>query len=295
MYDYKGSVALVTGASWGIGESLARQLAERGIAGLVLVARSEGRLEALAAEIRERYGARVAVIAADLSDPDAPERIRAEVAARDLAVDLLVNNAGFGSYGPFAAQDVRREKEMVAVNITAVVALTHAFLPMLTARGRGAILNVASTAAFQPIPYMATYGATKAFVLSFSEALWAENRERGLRVVCLCPGGTATNFHQGLEGERGRFERLPQHTPDQVARAGLDGLDRDALCVIVGTVNYIGTLLVGLLPRAAVVGISAVLFRPVSAATRGGYRTAGLAALLVGAALAGYAAWRKRG
>ena len=146
-----------------------------------------------------------------------------------------------------------------------VVDLTRLFLPGIVARGRGGVLNVSSTAAFQPVPFMATYGATKAFVLSFSEALWAENRSRDnkdIRIVCLCPGGTDTAFDFGSAQARGQFEKMPQATPQDVARAGLDALDKNASFVAPGVVNYAGTLLPRLAPRALIARTTARLFRP---------------------------------
>src|SRR5437660_4891094 len=211
--------ALVTGASSGIGEAFARALAGRGD-DLVLVARSADRLEALAAELRARHGVRAEVIAADLADPAAPDAIAAELAARGLAVDTLINNAGFGTHGEFAAQDAKRERDEVIVNAYAPLALTHALLPGMLARKHGEIVNVASTAAFQPVPYMATYGATKAFLLSFSEALAEEVRAHGVRVVALCPGQTDTAFFTEIgEARVGRARR-----PEQLVASALRAL-----------------------------------------------------------------------
>ena len=261
-FDYARATALVTGASSGIGEALARQLAERGTRRLILVARSKDKLDALAGELRTRHpGLDALVVAADLSDAHAPEHVNARTDERGWTVDLLVNNAGFGSYGFFDTRPPEREAEMVDLNVRAVVALTRLYLPGLIAQGGGGVLNVSSTAAFQPVPFMATYGATKAFVLSFSEALWAENRDRGVRVVCLCPGGTRTNFDAGL-GVRGQFESLPMSTPGAVARAGLDALDRNASFVVVGRANYAGVLLTRLAPRSFIARTAGRIFRP---------------------------------
>ena len=178
---------------------------------------------------------------------------------------------------------------MIGVNIDSLVALTHFYLPGMQERGWGGVLNVASTAGFVPVPFMATYAATKAFVLSFSEALWSETRERGgdVRVVCLCPGGTATNFGAAVGSERGRFEDAPSSTPESVAVVGLDALDRSASYAVPGLANYLGSLATRLGPRAMVADIAATIFRPadalepsvVKAATR---RRMGGAALLVG-------------
>jgi short-subunit dehydrogenase len=187
---------------------------------------------------------------------------------------------------------------MIALNVAAPVRLTHHYLADMVARGHGAILNVASTAAFQPVPYMATYGATKAFVLSFSEALWAESRDRGgdadVRIVCLCPGGTDTSFDFGAgAASRGRFENTPQSTPEEVAEAGLRALEGDASYVVVGRANYAAALGTRVLPRSAVARLTAALFRPAKdggrASTRGRARralTRGGAIVLAGAAAA---------
>jgi short-subunit dehydrogenase len=188
----KGTTALVTGASGGIGAAIARRLAAEGV-NLVLVARSADKLAVLAAELAA-MGVSAEAVTADLSLPGAG----AALASRIATVDILINNAGFGSYGLFERLADADEQRQIAVNIAALVSLTHAFLPGMIARGRGVILNLASTAAFQPAPFMATYAATKAFVLSFSTALWAELRDRGVHVVALCPGATETAFIDGL-------------------------------------------------------------------------------------------------
>ena len=268
-FDYAhATAALVTGASRGIGAEFARELARRGTPNLALVARSADDLEALATELRERYGTRVEVIVADLSDADAPAAIHAATEQAGLRVDLLVNNAGFGDYGAFETRPVAKQTAMVEVNVTNLVALTGLYLPQMVANGGGGIVNVASTASFQPVPYMSTYGATKAFVLSFSEALWAENRDRetGVRVVCLCPGNTETNFGavatDADTGGRGLFESIPADSAEKVARAGLDALDRNASYAVVGALNYAGALSTRLAPRAAVARVGAALFRP---------------------------------
>lgn len=187
MFEYRGKVALITGASMGIGAAFARELAARGM-NLVLVARSVDRLQALADELTPRHGIRVEVVPADLSQPDAGRAIAETCSRLGLEVHLLVNNAGFGTSGPFHTISPERERDEVMVNVLAVVDLTHRFLPGMRARKAGGIINVASTAAFQPIPYLAVYAASKAFVLSFSEALWAECQEEAVRVLALCPG-----------------------------------------------------------------------------------------------------------
>jgi uncharacterized protein len=268
-FDYANSTALVTGASRGIGAAIARELAMRGIRRLVLVARSKDDMERVAQSIWEAHETPVEVIAADLSDEDAPEAIYAECQRRGLTVDLLVNNAGFGSHGYFDTLPEAKEQDMIAVNVASLVALTRLFLPDIVARGWGGVINVGSTAAFMPVPFMATYGATKAFVQSFSEALWAENRERGndVRIVCLCPGGTDTNFGDGMH--RGRFEEMIGSTPEEVAVVGLDALERGAPYAVVGGINYAASILPRLLPRGMTARLAAYLLRPVPPATAG--------------------------
>src|ERR1043166_236662 len=187
--------ALITGASSGIGEAFAHQLAKEG-SSLILVARSEDKLEKLAHQIRQKYQRRVYVIPADLSKKSPGAAIAAEVAKRDLKVELLVNNAGFGTVGAFHKQEAVRQQQMIALNCSAIVDLTFAFLPDMLDAGYGGVINIASLAAFQAVPYMAVYGATKAFVLSFSQALWGEYEKQGLRVVAVCPGPVETGFFE---------------------------------------------------------------------------------------------------
>ncbi|HEX8292580.1 MAG TPA: SDR family oxidoreductase, partial [Pyrinomonadaceae bacterium] len=185
--------ALVTGASGGIGEELARLFAADGH-GLVLVARSRDKLARLAEELHEKHGVGARVLAADLARAGAPQEIFDELRGAGVAVDALVNNAGFGSYGLFAETDLRSELDLLQVNVVALTHLTKLFLPGMLARGRGYVMNVASTAAFQPGPLMAVYYASKAYVLSFSEALANECGGTGVRVSALCPGPTETGF-----------------------------------------------------------------------------------------------------
>jgi short-subunit dehydrogenase len=206
MFHYQGKTALITGASSGIGRAFALALAERGM-DVVLIARREELLRDLANDLMQRYGVRTEVIAADLSQGGAAFQVQQAVAERGVAIDLLVNNAGFAAHGGFETLAAERDHEQVMVDVTAVVDLTHAFIPSLLQRTPGAaIINIASTASFQPLPYMAVYGASKAFVLSFSQALAEEYRARGLRVLALCPGATATAFFD-IAGEEAAFGR----------------------------------------------------------------------------------------
>jgi uncharacterized protein len=264
MIRYQGRTALITGASSGIGEEFARQLAGRGMH-LILVARSENKLRALADELAQRHSVRVEVIAADLSAAGAATQVYATTRERGLDVDLLVNNAGFGSYGPFETLDLAREQEQIRLNVQAVVELSHAVLPAMVARRAGAILNVASTAGLQPLPYMAVYGATKAFVLSFSEALWGQYRGQGVRVTALCPGPVATPFFDVVGAQEPQVGQMMQ--PADVVAIGLRGLERDLPSVVAGWSNFLLSGIVPrLVPRWAVVRVGERLLRPRNAA-----------------------------
>ena len=238
------SRALVTGASSGIGEAFARRLAGRGTA-LVLVARREDRLEALAKEL----DVATEVLVADLADPDDLRRVEDRLAAPTDPVDLLVNNAGFGTTGPFATLPVDREEEEIRVNVLAVVRLSRAALPGMVERGSGAIVNVSSLAAFQPDPGNATYGASKAFVLNFSEALAEELRTTGVRVQALCPGYTRTEFQTTAEYETSRIPKVVWQRPEQVVDASLAALDRGRPLCVPGVHNKVAAVGSGFLPR----------------------------------------------
>ena len=259
MFTYQGKTALITGASSGIGRAFAHALARRGMS-VILVARSEGRLRALASELSERHGVRAEVIPADQSRQDAIAHIQHEVQQRGLAIDLLVNNAGFATNGHFETLSPERDHEQVMVDVTAVVDLTHAFMPTLLERSPGAaIINVASTAAFQPLPYMAVYGASKAFVLSFSQALAEEYRTRGLRVLALCPGSTDTTFFD-VAGESASFGR--RRSAEQVVATGLRALERGRTVVIDGFFNMLGAQLTRFFPRPFITRMAGLSVRP---------------------------------
>jgi uncharacterized protein len=253
-------VAVVTGASSGIGEALAAALASQGTH-VVLVARTVERLEALRARL-EASGGRATVLAADLSAPGAAQAVFDEVQRRELPVDTLVNNAGFGFFGPFEAEGPSHLGEMLQVNVVALAELTRLFVPSLLAR-RGAVLNVASTVAFQPSPYMAAYGATKAFVLSLSEALWAEYRSQGLHVAAVCPGPVETPFIDAMgAGVRSTAVFRTALTVDEVVRACLRALDSRSPTHVVGLKNWLLTQTTRFSPRALTARISAALLAP---------------------------------
>ncbi|HEY0043007.1 MAG TPA: SDR family oxidoreductase [Allosphingosinicella sp.] len=237
-------VTLITGASAGLGAEFARQCARRGEA-LLLVARRRERLEALAAEVG---GAEV--IAADLSEAGAPRRLLEEAAARGLFVSCLINNAGFGLYGPFEAQAPERQAEMVDLNVRTLTELTRLVLPGMVERGAGGVLNVASTAAFQAGPNMAVYFATKAYVLSLTEALHQEVKGTGVKVSALCPGPTATEFGD-VAGMRGKSFDMVSADARSVVAAGLKGLDANKAVVVPGLLNKISAQSNRIVPRAA--------------------------------------------
>jgi len=250
--QYLGQTALVTGASSGIGAAYARELAARG-ADLILVARREDALTALAERLIGEHGRRVEVVAADLAEPGAANRVAQRVAALGRTVDILVYNAGFGAHGDVADADPARLTAMVQLNCAAVVDLTREYLPGLLARRRGTIINVASTAAFQPVPHMAVYAASKAFVLSFTEALWAEARPAGVRVVAICPGATDTAFFD-VAGEDAALGR--RRTPDQVVATTFRALERGRPTVVDGKGNALLASLTGLAPRRTVIRVT---------------------------------------
>ncbi|HZR40861.1 MAG TPA: SDR family oxidoreductase [Ktedonobacteraceae bacterium] len=259
MFVYKGKTALITGASSGIGRAFARALAERGMS-VVLVARSEERLRELATELSQRYAVRAEVIAADLSQEGAVRQIQLEVQQRGLVIDMLINNAGFATNGSFETLPPERDHQQVMVDVTAVVDLTHAFVPALLERSPGvAIINVASTAGFQPLPYMAVYGASKAFVLSFSQALTEEYRARGLRVLALCPGATETSFFD-VAGESASVGR--RRTPEQVVTTGLQALEKGSSVVIDGFSNALMAQLPRFFPRWLIARVAGQAVRP---------------------------------
>lgn len=226
--------ALITGSSGGIGEEFAVQFAKRNV-NLVLVARREEKLAGLRAKLLEtRPGLTVDVIAADLSVPGAAAELAARIGALGRGIDILVNNAGVGLHGDFVAQNVGENSAQIQLNCVTLVELTGLFMPAMTRAGRGLVINVASTAAFQPTPGMAVYGATKAFVLSFTEALWQETKSTGVRVFAICPGATETEFF-ARTGEE--FLTSGRQTSQQVVDTAMAAIDRSTPTVISGLRN----------------------------------------------------------
>jgi short-subunit dehydrogenase len=251
--DYAHQTTIITGASSGIGESIARGLAARG-SNLILVARRLERLQLLAAELEKQHGITATAISADLTSPTAASTLRASITAAGLRPTSLINNAGFGTFGPFIDEDAERLSQEIAVDVSAPVHLSAEFLPDLVAAGNGFLINVASMAAYNPTPRMAVYGATKAFVLSFTESLWAELRHTGVTVFALSPGATGTEFN-AVVGTEDATAGARMRTPDDVARTALAHLDRrnPGPSVIDGTTNRMSTIFARVASRRAVV------------------------------------------
>jgi uncharacterized protein len=244
------STCLVTGASSGIGAEIARELARRGHH-VTLAARREERLRELAEEVSDEHGVQAETVSADVASQSARKRLKAELTKRNLAVEVLVNNAGFGSGGAFVELEAEKEAEMVRTNVEAVVALTGIFVPEMVERGRGAVLNVASLIAFQPVPFQATYGATKAAVLSFSDALHEELRGTGVTVTSVCPGPVRTEFGAS-GGFGGADDRIPDRfwlDADRVAAEAVNALEKGDRVVVPGARNQIAALYGQHLPR----------------------------------------------
>ncbi|MFL5885872.1 MAG: SDR family NAD(P)-dependent oxidoreductase [Thermoleophilaceae bacterium] len=238
-----GSTCLVTGASSGIGAEIARELARRGH-GVTLMARREERLRELAAELERDHGIRAEVVSCDVTDESARARAAREIEGRGLTVEVLVNNAGFGTAGRFQDLDAEREASLVRTNAEAVVAFCGVYVRGMIDRGRGAILNVASTAGFQPLPRQATYSASKAFVRVFSEALSTDLHGTGVTVTALCPGPVPTEFAEtaGISSELFDGPGALYKQPGDVARTAVDGMDHGRRIVVPGLANRLGTM-----------------------------------------------------
>lgn len=237
----KNKVTLITGASSGIGEEFARRLASDGH-DLVLVARSEKALHELCDELMLKHKITAHYVVLDLSEAGAEDRLFAETEKHGMQVEWLINNAGFGSVGDFAELNGAREINMIDLNVRSLVALTHKYLVPMRERGHGTIINVSSAASFQPIPFMATYAATKAFVSSFSEAIAEENRPYGIRILALCPGSTSTNFFAASNIER-PVQVKGQQTVEQVVDTALKALKKGKSKVVSGLANKVGATL----------------------------------------------------
>lgn len=256
------STALVTGASSGIGVEIARLLAKRGH-GVTLVARREDRLRELAEELSCANPISAEAIAADLSDPASRDALAAKVAENGLDVDVLVNNAGFGDQGDFADRDLDSLMRMLSVNIDALVDLQGRFLPAMLERGRGCVINVASNAAFQPIPGNAAYAASKAFVLSFGDAVHHELKGTGVTLTTVCPGPVRTEFMDvaGIPNAESQTPGFLWSTPEEVATAAIRGADRGSRAVLPGAINRATSVLGQHTPRALVLPLASRLFK----------------------------------
>ena len=256
--DLNGKTALITGASGGIGEEFAVQLAARGV-NLVLVARRADKLDGLRNTLlAEHPGLAVDVIAADLATPGSGAELASKVGDLGREVDILVNNAGVGLHGKFVGQDPDANAAQIQLNCGTLVDLTARYLPAMTSAGHGVVINVASTAGFQPTPGMAVYGATKAFVLSFTEALWQECRATGVRVLALCPGATETEFFERTGEE---FLTDGRQTPKQVVDTALAALDRSSPTVVSGFRNAVFASAYRFTPRRLMLQISEQLMK----------------------------------
>jgi uncharacterized protein len=255
--------ALITGASCGIGAAFAEALAERGT-NVVLVARSEDRLQQLADTLKSRYGIRADVIVQDLTTPDAAAAVFQSVKGLGIEIELLINNAGFGDYGAFGDRPRQKQLDIIQLNIGALVDLTHHFLPQMQQRKSGSILNIASIAGFQPMPYLSVYAATKAFVLSFSEALWAENQDKGVHIMAVCPGPTESSFFEAADFPKTLASEGQSLVPAAVVvKEALQALEQKLPNVVTGGIgNQIVVNAARFLPRPTLVNGIAKLFRP---------------------------------
>lgn len=257
--NFKGATTLVTGASYGIGASFARQLAQRG-SNLILTARSKDKLETLASQLEKGFGIKTHVMVSDLSRPEGALALFEEVSRAGLQVDFLINNAGFGTCEHFANSSLEKNEAMIRLNVNALVQLTRLFVKPMAERRKGGVMNIASTAGFQPLPKMALYAATKAFVLSFTEALWSEYKKQGVRVFCLCPGNTESQFHltAGVHQRRIFFRA----SADDLVRFGLDKFSKtDQPTAVFGFRNKFLAFGNRLLPRRAVLFITSKIYK----------------------------------
>lgn len=261
--DYRGKSALVTGASSGIGVEFAWRLAERG-ANLILVARRKDRLQVIAKEIAAKHKVSVAVIAADLSLADAAEVLAKQLNRKKLVIDVLINNAGFGTIGEFSSMDQSKISDQIRLNVLTLVELTRLMVPAMLARNSGVIVNIASTAAYQPVPYMAVYAATKAFVLSFTEAIWGELRGTNVHALALSPGGTKTEFFRvASNGKTGDgFGKM--QTVEQVVATALGSLESTTPppSVVSGGINHAMAVAGRFVSRKTLISIATKLFKP---------------------------------
>lgn len=259
MINYQGKWALITGASFGIGACFAQELAKKG-ANLILVARNKEQLDNISASLGGQFKVQCVVIAMDLSQPDAATQLYTQVKAKGYAVSILINNAGFGVFGRFGQTELVKNQQEIMLNVFSLMTLTRHFLPdMLTAKD-GVIVNVASTAAFQPVPYMSVYAATKAFVLSFTESLWAEYQASGLRILALCPGPVETEFFKRMGNDLKRFGEKDK--PEAIVNTAFAALEANKMSVIPGNIkNFLLVQALRFLPRKLIAIVAEKLMR----------------------------------
>lgn len=248
---FKNSTALITGASSGIGKAYAQKLASLGIH-LILTARSEQKLNDLADELRKKYNVNVEVIVLDLAQANSAQILFDEVQARKLSVEILINNAGFGKWTKFLDQSVSTYQEMITLNISSVTSLCYLFLPHMLANKKGIMINISSTGAFQPLPYIAVYGASKSYVLQFTEALAGEYLSSGVKFLAVCPGNTETNFTQVANADT---SGMKSSTVDDVVSATVAALDKNKPTLVVGCSNYLTSQLPRILSRKKMINL----------------------------------------
>ncbi len=258
--QYPERWALVTGASSGIGAEFANRLAERGMH-LILTARRENLMEELAADLHTRHGTSTKIIPADLTIPEDRSRLVQTIRDENITVELLVNNAGFAIVGEIEKTDPQNVQRMIQLNIAALTDLTYRYLPEMMERQHGAIINIASVAGFQPVAYMGAYAASKAYVLHFTEAIWAEAREKKVTVLGLCPGVTRTDFF-AIAGVPSWLKKHRSHSPRQVVKSALKALEKKRQYTVTGWKNYLLSLAVRLATRRMAVTESMKYFRP---------------------------------
>ncbi len=258
--SYNDRWALITGASSGIGAEFASQLAGRGMH-LILVARRKEKMTELATDLNTRHGTRCHIVAVDLAEPESGRRLIDEVKRLGVQIELLVNNAGIGLIGQIETTTPEEVRKMLNLNLMTLTDMTYRVLPGMLTRGHGAIINVSSQAAFQPVAFMAAYAASKSYILHFSEALWSESRSRGVTVLALCPGVTRTDFFD-LAGVPGWLEKHSSLAPGKVVKTALRAMEKRRQYVVPGWKNYLVTILVRLTTRRTAVNESKRYFRP---------------------------------
>lgn len=251
MKSIKNKTALITGASSGIGEAFAYELAKQGT-NLILTARSEDKLDFLASKISKEYNVKVNVFAGDLLQKDTPYKLYNQIKEAGLSIDILINNAGFGKWTNFLDESIQQYEDMIEININALVKLCHLVLPDMLQKGDGGIVNVASTGALQPCPYVAAYCASKSFVLNFSEALYGEYHKKGITITALCPGNTTTGFQSVAKANT---KGMTADSPEEVAKQGIKALLKNKNFKIVGTMNYVQSFLPRFLTRKAMINV----------------------------------------